>query len=201
MQGVAVSGGFYLPRPIPLVMHPSIPREEWQQVAERYRAGETTTVIAASYETAPENVRLVLVRLDVPRRHRGVPGEPIGTRRQRSRGYVYVKTETGWVQEHRAVAAAASGRSLRPDEHVHHDDGVRSNNELKNLETLTRAEHGRRHHAPSAETIAEIQRRYAAGDPVREIHAASGVSLASLYRYVRDLPRRNAAPAARRSRV
>lgn len=173
-------------------MEPSIPREDWPRVAERYRAGETTTAIAATYETDPENVRAVLIRLDVPRRRRGPVAAPIGTRSLRGRGYVYVKTADGWRMEHRERVSAARGRPLEPDEHVHHEDGVRSNNAEENLETIDRAEHGRRHHAPPPETIAEVRRLYAAGEKVRAIRDACGVSLATIYKHVRDLPRRGA---------
>lgn len=53
------------------------------------------------------------------------------------------KTRT--IYEHREVMAQKLGRPLRSDEHVHHIDGDRSNNDPTNLELLTPSEHAKRH--------------------------------------------------------
>jgi len=47
--------------------------------------------------------------------------------------------------EHVVVMEEKIGRSLFPNEVVHHIDGVRSNNTLDNLELMTRSEHTRFH--------------------------------------------------------
>lgn len=169
---------------------PSIDRSAWQEIGRRYVAGETTADLAVAFGSDSETVRTILVRLDVPRRPRGVPGAPIGTRRQGKRGYVRIKTENGWKLEHRLVAENAAGRQLESDEHVHHEDGVRSNNDDTNLEVLTCAEHGREHHGVAPEVIAEIRRQYIEGVKARAICAACDVSVNTLYKYVADLPRR-----------
>ena len=49
------------------------------------------------------------------------------------------------IYQHRKVMQASLNRVLRRDETVHHIDENRSNNDLANLEVLTRSEHGKRH--------------------------------------------------------
>lgn len=67
-------------------------------------------------------------------------------------GYVYVRAPehptvyaNGFYPEHRLVVEKAIGRSLSRDEHVHHRDGDKQNNDLSNLEVLTAREHGLLH--------------------------------------------------------
>lgn len=57
----------------------------------------------------------------------------------------YSDGSTRSVLEHREVMEAHLGRALRSNEHVHHKDGNRSNNELSNLEVLSPSEHAKRH--------------------------------------------------------
>lgn len=74
--------------------------------------------------------------------------------RRIARGYVLVyapdhPTRKGkikpYVFEHRLVMEKRLGRLLRDDEHVHHKDGVRSNNQDSNLELWTKSHpHGQR---------------------------------------------------------
>jgi hypothetical protein len=56
-------------------------------------------------------------------------------------GYVYVKTENGWVAEHKLVAEKMIGRVLNPNEIVHHKNGNTVNNSEGNLLVVTRKEH------------------------------------------------------------
>lgn len=63
---------------------------------------------------------------------------PLGTRRTHPDGYVMVKTEDGWVGEHRLVMGQEIGRPLRPGEFVHHRNGVRHDNRIENLELWIR---------------------------------------------------------------
>lgn len=73
-------------------------------------------------------------------------------------GYVLIKVGfdhhladvRGYAYEHRLVAEAKLGRRLRNDEHVHHADHNKSNNDPANLEVLTVAEHRAEHRKPTS---------------------------------------------------
>jgi len=70
-------------------------------------------------------------------RHRNAaPGAtvPIGSTREEGNGYVMVKTETGWRQQHRIIIEQQLGRPLHPRERVHHRNGKRNDNRPENLE-------------------------------------------------------------------
>ena len=75
-----------------------------------------------------------------------------GGRFERSDGYVEVRVGGVYVLEHRAIMAAHVGRDLRTDEHVHHRNGVKSDNRLENLEILSIADHAREHHPGRVES-------------------------------------------------
>src|SRR5213083_3445583 len=65
-------------------------------------------------------------------------------------GYRYVRVtckngRTRYRLEHRLVMERMIGRPLRRDEHVHHRNGIRSDNREENLELLGISEHGRLH--------------------------------------------------------
>ena len=60
-------------------------------------------------------------------------------------GYVRVWTDGGYEYEHRLVAAIALGRPLSTDEHAHHEDEVRTNNDPGNLKVITALAHRRMH--------------------------------------------------------
>ena len=55
------------------------------------------------------------------------------------------KDYEGWVYEHRYVMECYLGRALKRNEIVHHKDGDIYNNDISNLEVLSRSEHAHRH--------------------------------------------------------
>ena len=60
------------------------------------------------------------------------------------RGYIRVPNPQlpgRWLYQHRLVAEEKIGRSLRTDEHVHHIDGNKANNDPKNLAVYTNGIH------------------------------------------------------------
>lgn len=62
-------------------------------------------------------------------------------------GYVeHTRGENKGRSHHRVVMEQYIGRKLRRDEHVHHKDGNRSNNDISNLELMTASQH-MSHHA------------------------------------------------------
>ena len=80
---------------------------------------------------------------------------PLDLKVDKTLGYVYFMDRShplangqGKVYYHRHVASMMLGRWLTSDEHVHHVDEDRGNNDPCNLEVLTQEQHGREHRPP-----------------------------------------------------
>lgn len=64
-------------------------------------------------------------------------------------GYRYCYAPDGRVRpEHRVIMEVHLGRTLERGEHIHHLNGVKTDNRLENLEVISAEEHTRRHHTP-----------------------------------------------------
>ena len=60
--------------------------------------------------------------------------------------YQYAKSDKyGYIFEHDLMMECNIGRWLKPDEVVHHINGIRNDNRIKNLKLMTRGEHSRLH--------------------------------------------------------
>ena len=66
---------------------------------------------------------------------------PYGYRRITNRGYVEIKTPSGFEREHVLVAEAKIGRALLPDEIAHHVNERKTDNSPSNIEVLTHGAH------------------------------------------------------------
>lgn len=60
-----------------------------------------------------------------------------------------------WVGEHRVLMAEKLGRSLGPDDLVHHRDENPANNAIDNLELIRRGDHSRLHNTGRTRTESE----------------------------------------------
>lgn len=76
----------------------------------------------------------------------------IGCKNISSTGYIRIhfpdhpkSDKFGYVFEHDLIMECAIGRWLQPDEVVHHKNGIKTDNRLKNLELLSRSDHMRLH--------------------------------------------------------
>lgn len=86
-------------------------------------------------------------------------------------GYLYfsdgehpLSYDNGIVYYHRHIASVDAGRWLSGDEHVHHVDGDRLNNDPSNLEVMTNAEHAALHKpAPVERLCAECNDQVSVG--------------------------------------
>src|ERR1035437_1347029 len=63
-------------------------------------------------------------------------------------GYVRKSLEKGRILEHRFVIEQHLGRRLSPEEIVHHINGIKTDNNIENLEIVTRQDHSKLHKRP-----------------------------------------------------
>ena len=79
------------------------------------------------------------------------------SRRIDAKGYVRVSAPGGgWEYEHRLVMETMLGRRLRRDEHVHHRNGCKSDNDPENLEVLDAGAHVAAHNMSRGRFSAQV---------------------------------------------
>jgi len=75
-----------------------------------------------------------------------------GGKKTTQKGYTVIlnkehhRASGGYVMEHIVVMEKYLGRKIKTDEAVHHINGIKSDNRVKNLEVLEFGEHTRQHH-------------------------------------------------------
>ena len=126
---------------------PKIPEDAPQKVAEMarlYAAGATMAQVSEATGVAEETARRWMKAAGVQMRPRGCPEgkyTPAGGRQVDRDGYVLVlkpshphARASGYVLEHRLVMEEHLGRTLLPEEVVHHKNGQKDDNRLENLQ-------------------------------------------------------------------
>ena len=86
----------------------------------------------------------------------GVGGysKPEGAKMPHSSGYTVIKKDGLWPLEHRVVMEEKLGRPLLADEHVHHVNGIRTDNSPENLELWSG------HKDPKGQRVRDLAKHY-----------------------------------------
>ncbi len=72
-------------------------------------------------------------------------GRSVSSGRRKDGFYTLILVDGKYIKEHRHVMQQHLGRKLERHEHVHHLNGVKTDNRVENLVVLTISEHGRVH--------------------------------------------------------
>ena len=95
-------------------------------------------------------------------------GRSVSKGRKKDGQYAVLLIDGRYVPEHRYVMEQSMGRKLHRDEHVHHIDGNKLNNDPHNLQVLTASEHTKLHMTEAhKEHLSDKMRDYWANNKTR----------------------------------
>jgi len=150
------------------VPHNKKPIDEVRLIRE-YESGDPTAVkrLATEYGVTIQTIYWRLEKLGVKRRSGGDANRGTQARENNpnwgggkclcSQGYVLVHVGEGkQVREHRLVAEEMLGRSLSPEEVVHHRNGDRTDNRPENLQVLPSQSEHMKIHRTALKAVGEI---------------------------------------------
>lgn len=118
-----------------------------------------------------------------------------------SHGYVKVRVgrahpladPNGYAYEHLLVWVAAGRPKPTRSQILHHKNGNKLDNQLRNLEILDRVTHAAEHQPMVADSVvSEIRERYAAGENGTDLAREFGLPQSRVYRFIKGTTRRSA---------
>lgn len=122
--------------------------------------------------------------------------------RLQKNGYLTITIGNKKQYVHRMIMEAHLGRKLKRNEHVHHLNGIKTDNRLENLQLISASEHSRQHaiekhfgynrigfppvNKTSLETIQYIQERRRQGAYLKDICKETNLSYPTVLKYAKE---------------
>lgn len=114
--------------------------ERLAEVKPLLQRGVSYQEIADRFHITKQQIGLDAKKLGISRRAKRRKAYN-GLKRETREGYILVYQDGKWVCEHRLVMEQYAGRKLDLVEVVHHINGNRADNRIKNLQLLQRGQH------------------------------------------------------------